>query len=105
MSTPKIRFLVYAPDCTDDDAVNRRLAVRSKHLEVAAANIAAGVTRVGTVLLSPDQTKMVGSMFICEVSSLEEAKAIVESDIYYTSGVWDMKKIQIHPCIVATPVL
>ena len=31
-------FAVYAPDYTDDDAINRRLAVREKHLAKADAN-------------------------------------------------------------------
>ena len=31
-------FAVYAPDYTDDDAINRRLAVRQEHLAKAAAN-------------------------------------------------------------------
>jgi len=109
-ATPKIRYMVYAPDCTDEGALERRLSVRSKHLEVAAANIAAGITRVGAVLLSPESVdredkKMVGSMFICEVDSLEEAKKVVESDIYYTAGVWDKEKIVILPCIVAAPAM
>ena len=31
-------FAVYAPDYADDDAINRRLAVREAHLAKAAAN-------------------------------------------------------------------
>lgn len=31
-------FAVYAPDYTDDDAINRRLAVRETHLANAAKN-------------------------------------------------------------------
>ena len=31
-------FAVYAPDYTDEDAVNRRLAVREAHLANAAKN-------------------------------------------------------------------
>lgn len=88
--TPLIRYMVYAPDKSDEGALARRLSVRAKHLEVAAANVAANITRtlldletcemvahivagIGAVLLSPDENKkMVGSMFIVEVDSLEE---------------------------------
>lgn len=40
----KYTFLLYAPDYTDSDAPNRRLAVRPKHLENAKVMFEGGVS-------------------------------------------------------------
>ncbi|KAF7348546.1 YCII domain-containing protein [Mycena venus] len=110
MSSPPAlpRFLVYAPDKTDEGAFERRLSVRSKHLENAAKAISDGVIRVGGALLTPEsltgaEKKMIGSAMIYEAESLEAVKAIVESDIYYTAGVWDPERLVILPFVAATP--
>ena len=50
-------------------------------------------TEYGGPLLAPDLTvekdkeKMFGSLIFFEAESIEEVRKIVESDIYYTSGV------------------
>ena len=31
--------------------------------------------------------KMVGSVFVCEADSLDTVRSLMESDVYYTSGV------------------
>lgn len=33
------------------------------------------------------EKKMVGSVFICEAESLDAVRKLMESDLYYTSGV------------------
>ncbi|KAF8206437.1 hypothetical protein K438DRAFT_1756468 [Mycena galopus ATCC 62051] len=48
------KFLVYAPDKTDEGAFERRLSVRSKHLENAAKGISDGLIRVGGAMLTPE---------------------------------------------------
>jgi len=40
------RFMVYAPDHTDPEALNRRLSIREKHIERVEAFIAKGVLSV-----------------------------------------------------------
>ncbi|KAJ7815289.1 hypothetical protein B0H14DRAFT_2848150 [Mycena olivaceomarginata] len=102
------KFFVYAPDKTDPDAFARRLSVRSKHLEGAKKAIADGSIRVGGALLTPesllsDDKKMIGSTFIFEAENIETIKKAIESDIYYTSGVWDPERIVILPFVAATP--
>ncbi|KAJ7253711.1 hypothetical protein B0H12DRAFT_1017457 [Mycena haematopus] len=102
------KFLVYAPDKTDEGAVERRLSARPTHLENAAKAISAGLIRVGGAVLTPEsitggERKMVGSCLIYEAESLEVVKSIVESDIYYTSGVWDPERLVILPFVAATP--
>ncbi|KAJ7669355.1 hypothetical protein DFH06DRAFT_1267429 [Mycena polygramma] len=103
------RFFVHAPDKTDPDAFARRLSVRSKHLEVAKQAVNDGSIRIAGALLTPESLlfedkKMIGSMFIFEAENIETVKKIIESDIYYTSGVWDPERIVILPFVGATPL-
>ncbi|KAJ7484386.1 hypothetical protein FB451DRAFT_1337910 [Mycena latifolia] len=103
------RFFVHAPDKTDPDAFARRLSVRSKHLEDAKKAIADGSVRIAGALLTPESLlsedkKMIGSMFILEAENIEVVKKRIESDIYYTSGVWDTERIVILPFVAATPI-
>ncbi|TFK44500.1 hypothetical protein BDQ12DRAFT_717646 [Crucibulum laeve] len=109
-SAPTSRlFFVYAPDKTDEGALDRRLSVREAHLKVAKERVANGFIRVGGMMTTPEtmlaeKKKMVGSMFVCQAESIEEVKKAVETDIYYTSNVWDAEKIVILPFFAATPI-
>ncbi|KAF9017530.1 hypothetical protein BDZ89DRAFT_1022153 [Hymenopellis radicata] len=109
-SAPRSLFFVYAPDKTDEGALERRLSVRSKHLEAAKAAFASGVVRVAGAIIDkgpppPDGSKkMIGSTFIFEAKSIDEVQKIIESDIYYTSGVWDPEKLVINPFVGGTPI-
>ncbi|KAG6920072.1 hypothetical protein DXG01_010140 [Tephrocybe rancida] len=71
--------MVYAPDNTAEGTFEKRLSVRTAHLEAFKANIASGFSRIGGVLLTPESItteasnkKMVGSMFICQAETIEE---------------------------------
>ncbi|KAK7059702.1 YCII domain-containing protein [Favolaschia claudopus] len=102
------KFIVYAPDKTDEGAFERRLSVRPKHLENAAKLTSEKVILLGGAMLTPESLtgadkKMIGSTIIYAAKTLEEVKAIVESDIYYTSGVWDPERLVILPFVSATP--
>lgn len=45
MSTPTpLSFVVWAPDMTDPEALQRRLAVRTQHLAKAKESFEAGIT-------------------------------------------------------------
>jgi len=111
MSTPATdlpKFVVYAPDKTDAGAFDRRLSVRAKHLENAAKAINSGVLRMGGAMLTPESLtggdkKMVGSLMIFEAENIEAVKTMIETDIYYTSGVWDPERLVILPFVAATP--
>ncbi|KAG6821033.1 hypothetical protein H0H93_007923 [Arthromyces matolae] len=102
------KFMVYAPDFTAEGTFEKRLSVRAEHLKEFKAKIDSGFVRVGGVLLSAESIaaeatdkKMVGSLFICEAKDIEEVKKIVESDIYYQKGVWDVDRIVISPILPA----
>jgi uncharacterized protein YciI len=110
-SPTKRLFAIYAPDFTDPGALDRRISVREEHLEGMSRLRSNGVastcilllqpTRTpfflcaefGGPLLSPEltdeqgRTKIIGSLFFLEAESVEEARKIVESDIYYKSLV------------------
>ena len=89
------------------------MAVRSHHLENLVNLIGKGVvsefrqikrwtfssslmlyTEVGGVTLTPESIesatsakKMTGSMLVFHAESIDKVKAVIESDIYYTTGV------------------
>ena len=107
----KYTFMVYAPDYTDPETYSRRMAVRQQHLDNAKSLKLQGVMRahaglmtsnviarlttlpgIGGGLLAPEthQTadkKLIGSMLVFEMESLEDVRKLVESDVYWTSNV------------------
>ncbi|KJA27721.1 hypothetical protein HYPSUDRAFT_156978 [Hypholoma sublateritium FD-334 SS-4] len=110
-SPTKHRFFVYAPDKTEEGTLARRLSVRPKHIEGAKVGHESGFIRIGGMFTTPEAVinpeapkQMLGSTFIFEAESLEQVKKYIESDIYYTSGVWDPEKIVILPFFSAFPL-
>ncbi|KIJ67521.1 hypothetical protein HYDPIDRAFT_108348 [Hydnomerulius pinastri MD-312] len=103
------RFVVWAPDYTDEGALARRLAVRPSHLENANKLIQQGILRVGGGVLSadslnaaPSDRTFFGSCMIYEAETLEAVRQFIEDDIYYKTGVWDKEKLVILPIVLAT---
>ncbi|KAI0026863.1 hypothetical protein K488DRAFT_75017 [Vararia minispora EC-137] len=113
MSKQRHTFIVWAPDRIDPDALARRLAVRPQHLVRAHELHARGVILTGGPMRPPEsitpgasvdaQNAFVGSTMIVAASSLEEARAVVEGDLYYTSNVWDKEKLTILPYSPSLP--
>ncbi|KAH9913510.1 uncharacterized protein B0H18DRAFT_888089 [Fomitopsis serialis] len=102
------KFAVWAPDLTDPEAFSRRMAVRESHLVNAKSLYANGVLKFGGGLLTPEsiasptaEKKLVGSMMVFEADSIETVRKVVESDLYYQTGVWDKEKLQIYPWLQA----
>jgi len=50
-----------------------------------------------------NREKMIGSVLFFEAESVEEVRKIVESDIYYSTGVWDKEKISVLPFVPVMP--
>lgn len=48
-STSRLTFVVWAPDMSDSEALQRRLAVRAQHLAGAHRNFEAGITSTFSV--------------------------------------------------------
>ncbi|KZT69326.1 hypothetical protein DAEQUDRAFT_669892 [Daedalea quercina L-15889] len=102
------KFAVWAPDMTDPEAFSRRMAVRESHLANANKMHESGTLKLGGGLLAPESIaspnapfKLVGSLMVIEADSIESARKIIESDVYYQSGVWDKEKLQILPWLQA----
>ncbi|KAJ6491285.1 hypothetical protein C8R47DRAFT_1271968 [Mycena vitilis] len=93
-------FVVYAPDKTDEGVTERRLSVKAQH-EENGAKYPPGLVRAGGSLLTSESTeaekKTFGSMAIFQAENIEAVRAIIEADIYYTSGVWDPERLVIFP--------
>ncbi|THH18814.1 hypothetical protein EW146_g2228 [Bondarzewia mesenterica] len=101
-------FVVYAPDKTDEGALQRRLSVRSAHLEGAASMKKEGYLKLGGAMLTPEsvesessEKKMSGSILFFQAEKLDEVRKTVQNDVYYTSDVWDREKIVIVPYVAA----
>lgn len=100
-------FFVYAPDT--EGSIDLRYQVRATHLDNIKPLIEAGVVQVGGMIVQTEtdvgspRPQAAGSHLMIKAQSLEEARTIIETDIYYTSGVWDRERIVILPFISATP--
>ncbi len=87
-------YLVLGFDGTDEGAPERRNAVRATHLEELKPLVDAGRVAIGGAILDEDGT-MRGSMMVIEAENLDEARRIVEGDVYVRRGVW--VRYDIHP--------
>jgi uncharacterized protein YciI len=110
----KHKFLVYALDKTEEGTLAKRYEVRTQHLEELQPRLDSGTVRkcpilifharsvfnniswieLGGMLLSPEAIelesharKAVGSLLIVQARTINEARTVIESDVYYTSGV------------------
>ncbi|KAK8102692.1 hypothetical protein PG984_015838 [Apiospora sp. TS-2023a] len=102
----KFEFLVVVPDKPGMQA--KRLEVRPKHFEGLTKHIESGVMKMGGAALGavpqgddPTKWDFAGSTVVMVAESVEEVRALLEKDIYTTSGVWDMEKVQIWPVKLA----
>jgi uncharacterized protein len=90
-----MEFLLIAHDGKDEEALNRRLAVREQHLALFDRFYELGVFKYGCAILDDDQ-RMVGSVVACEFSSREELqKAWLAHEPYVLGDVW--RQIEIIP--------
>jgi uncharacterized protein YciI len=72
--------------------------IRRQHLEELKPHIDSGAMVLGGASLDEPIKEGVGmksngSVLIIESDTEAEARKIVEGDVYYTSGVWDVEKV------------
>lgn len=91
-------FLIHAFDHTDAEALNRRMAAREAHITGAKAMNSNGELLLAGAMLSPDD-KMIGSVVIVEMESLEAVENWLKNEIYIKENVWD--RVNIYPMKVA----
>jgi len=90
-----MEFLLIAYDGVDEQALNRRLAVREQHLNLFDEYSRQGIFKYGCALLDENQ-KMIGSMIVCEFLSVKELEEIwLSREPYVLGDVW--KSIEIKP--------
>jgi len=99
----KQTFAVWAPYCTDPEALARRSAVRPEHLEGIKRIAAQGLLKLGGPTSDPVSGEPTGSMFVVEAESIITLRAVLEKDPYWVSNVWDKEKFEIK-LITLVPV-
>ena len=89
-----MQFLVIAYDGIDDEAIERRMAVREKHLINAKEMFDSGKWLYAAAILD-DAGKMIGSMVMCDFSSREELeKQWLDREPYVLGKVWETIEIR-----------
>lgn len=91
-------FIIIAFDHTDEDAINRRLAVRPTHFEKVSALKKSGNFIIGAAILDANG-KMIGSNMIVRFDNEEDLQDYLKSEPYVTGNVWE--KINTYPTKVA----
>ena len=106
-STPTKEWLVQIPD--HPNALEKRLAVRQKHLDNLKPKIDAGIVVFGGATLSKHPNEggspdMTGSVMLIKANSEEEVREFLENDQYTKGGAWNPKEAKIYPfrCAVRT---
>jgi len=97
------KFILFAPDAQDAPRSN----VQKQHRQEIRPFIDSGVVKVAAPMITPESfesedQKTFGSIIIYEGETLETVRKMVESDIYYTSGVWDRDQLVLAPILPVT---
>ncbi|PLN85091.1 hypothetical protein BDW42DRAFT_161623 [Aspergillus taichungensis] len=100
-------FLCILPD--KDGALELRKQVRPTHIEGIKPLVESGRMVLGGAMLNDHPTdsqgpSFKGSTIIYTGENVDDVRKIIEDDIYATSGVWDLEKVQIIPFVSAVRV-
>ena len=97
-----MQFIVTGLDGKDTDALNRRMAVREKHIQLGDQLRAEGKVLFGVALLN-DANNMVGSVYIVDFANRAELDQWLKVEPYVTGNVW--QDIKVEPCQVGPSFL
>jgi uncharacterized protein YciI len=89
-----MQYVVHAYDHTDAGALDRRLAVRARHLDGVRVMQSNGTFHFGGALLD-ENGSMIGSMMLVEFNQQAELDAWLDEEPYIRERVWD--RIDIKP--------
>ncbi|HMS24885.1 MAG TPA: YciI family protein [Acidimicrobiia bacterium] len=95
-----MQFLIIGRDGTDDEALNRRLAVREDHIALGDTMVADGTMWYGAALTTEDG-KMCGSMLMMDFPSRQELDEWLAIEPYVVGKVWE--SIEIQTCNTRNP--
>lgn len=90
-----MEFLVLGYDGEDDDALDRRLSVRDRHIALSDEAVERGEQVIGAAMLN-DDGNMKGSAMIVDFPSRAELDEWLKTEPYVTADVW--QKIEVIPC-------
>ncbi len=94
-----MQFIVMGYDGADEAALDRRMAAREDHLEMAAKLYKEGKWLYAAAILN-DEGKMAGSMIVCDFSSREALEnEWLKKEVYILGNVWE--KIEVKMAQVA----
>ncbi len=90
-----MQFIVMAYD--HPNSLDKRLAVRQKHIDVCMVMKQAGTMLYGVALVD-GAGQMCGSMLVCDFPDRAGLDAYLKDEPYVTGGVWG--KVDVIPCKV-----
>lgn len=99
-ATPTKEWLVHIPDHAN--ALDKRLAVRPKHLADIKPKVDAGTVVFGGATLTKHPAEgetpdMTGSFMLIKANTEQEVRAAIENDEYTKGGAWNAKEAKIWP--------
>ncbi|PWW78908.1 hypothetical protein C7212DRAFT_166732 [Tuber magnatum] len=100
-SPQKSEWLCILPDQVNG-GLERRLKVRTEHLEGIKRNQAAGFANFGGVFLNEPAEEgktpaFKGSVIVATGASKEDVLEVLKQDVYSKNNVWDWEKAEIYP--------
>jgi len=88
-----MQFIVIGRDGTDENALERRMAAREEHLEIAREMYESGNWLYAAAILN-DEGKMAGSMIVCDFESREALeREWLDNEAYVKGNVWETVEI------------
>ncbi|KLP12073.1 Uncharacterized protein Y057_14327 [Fusarium fujikuroi] len=100
----KKEWLAIMPD--KPNVLGLRKMVKPIHYEGIKPLIASGKLPAGGAIFEKhpverEPAEFKGSIVVYRAETIEQVREIIENDVYATSGVWDLEKLQIFPYVPA----
>lgn len=92
-----MQYLLIAQDHNDAGALERRMEARPAHLALGDELVTKGQLLYATAILN-EEGKMVGSMEVLDLESMDAVEQYLDSEPYVTAKVWNRDAIDIRPC-------
>lgn len=87
------QYLIIGTDGTDENALDRRMAIRPQHLEKAKELKANGNFILGGAFLN-ENDQMAGSVMVVEFENDDALQAWLDSEPYINNNVWENYEVR-----------